>query len=130
MNFDDTIIYVNSLADVLAFYQKAFGFKSKFLHESGEYGELDTGATALAFASHGLAEANFSKAYLPVDAKAAPPGIELAFVTNDVQAAYQNAVNCGASPIRGRVERPWGQVVAYERSTERTLIKLCSPMGS
>lgn len=53
----------------------------------------------------------------------------LAFVTDDVQAAYQNAVDCGASPIRGPVEKPWGQAVAYVRSIEGTLIELCSPMG-
>ena len=130
MKFGYTIIYVNSVADVLAFYEKAFGFKSRFLHESGDYGELDTGATALAFASLDLADANFGKGYLAVNAEAAPPGIELAFVTDDVQAAYQNAVDYGASPIRGPVQKPWGQTVAYVRSIEGTLIELCSPMGS
>jgi lactoylglutathione lyase len=38
----------------LAFFEKAFGLKRKFVHESGTYGELDTGETALAFAAHEL----------------------------------------------------------------------------
>lgn len=128
MKFGYTIIYVDSVADVLTFYEKAFGFKSKFLHESGEYGELDTGFTALAFASLGLAEANLERGYLAISAETAPPGIELAFVTEDVQLAYQNAIDCGAIPVRGPIEKPWGQVVAYVRSIEGTLIELCSPI--
>ncbi len=51
MKFGYTIVYVDSVSDTLAFYKAAFGFDTRFLHESGEYGELETGATALAFAS-------------------------------------------------------------------------------
>lgn len=130
MKFGYTIIYVKSVADSLAFYEKAFGFKTKFLHESGEYGELSTGATALAFASFQLAEANLGEDYLPLSAETKPPGIELAFVTEDVHEAYQKAISCGALPIRGPVEKPWGQVVAHLRSIEGTVIELCSPMGT
>lgn len=129
MKFGYTIIYVSSVAETIAFYEKAFGFKPRFLHESGQYGELETGSTALAFASLELAETNFGKAYTPISAKATPPGIELAFVTDNVPLAYQKAVDCGAIPLQGPVEKPWGQIVAYIRSTEGTLIELCSPMG-
>ncbi|MGE8356838.1 MAG: VOC family protein, partial [Microvirgula sp.] len=54
MKFGYTIVYVASVAETLTFYQQAFGFDTRFLHESGEYGELETGGTALAFASHGM----------------------------------------------------------------------------
>lgn len=57
-----------------------------------------------------------------------PFGIELAFVTGDVEAAYARAVNAGALPIKEPMAKPWGQVVAYVRSTEGSLIELCSPM--
>lgn len=57
MKFGYTIIYVADVAQSLAFFDQAFGLKIRFLHESG-YGELETGATTLAFASHTLGKAN------------------------------------------------------------------------
>ena len=51
MKFGYTIVYVSSVADTLTFYKEAFGFETRFLHESGQYGELNTGGTVLAFAS-------------------------------------------------------------------------------
>jgi lactoylglutathione lyase len=51
MKFGYTIIYVPDVTASLVFFEKAFGFTRRFLHESGDYGELETGATTLAFAS-------------------------------------------------------------------------------
>ena len=84
MKFGYTIIYVPSVADALAFYEEAFGFQVRFLHESGQYGELESGSTTLAFASHALGEMNFGDNFLPVSATTTPLGIELAFFTEDV----------------------------------------------
>jgi predicted enzyme related to lactoylglutathione lyase len=50
-----TIIYVSDVLATVEFFEKAFGLKRRILHESG-YGELETGSTALAFATHGLGE--------------------------------------------------------------------------
>ena len=47
MQFGYTIIYVPDVAASLAFFERAFGFSPRFLHGSGTYGELDTGATTL-----------------------------------------------------------------------------------
>ena len=54
MKFAYTIVYVPDVSASLAFFEKAFGFTRRFLHESGTYGELDTGETTLAFAAHSL----------------------------------------------------------------------------
>ncbi len=129
MKFGYTIVYVSSVAETLAFYEKAFGFQKRFLHDSGQYGELDTGETTLAFASLELGALNFGSKYSPVSPSAAPPGIELAFVTEDVALAYARATTAGAVPIHAPVEKPWGQIVAYIRSLEGTLIELCSPVA-
>lgn len=51
MQLGYTIVYVPDVAQSLAFFEQAFGLKRRFLHESGEYGELETGASTLAFAS-------------------------------------------------------------------------------
>jgi lactoylglutathione lyase len=130
MKFGYTIIYVTSVADTLAFYQTAFGFETKFLHEAGDYGELETGTTTLAFASHALGEMNLAGRYQKVDRTADPFGVELAFVADDVPAAYARAIAAGAISIQAPTEKPWGQVVGYVRSQEGSLIELCSPMGA
>jgi len=129
MKFGYTIIYVPSVSEALSFYEKAFGFARRFLHESGEYGELDTGATTLAFASLAMGEMNLGSDYVPVSAHTPPPGIELAFVTEDVNAAYAKAVAAGAVAVHAPQAKPWGQIVAYVRAQEGTLVELCSPMG-
>ncbi|RBB92417.1 VOC family protein, partial [Pseudomonas sp. MWU12-2115] len=47
MQFGYTIIYVPEVETSLRFFEQAFGFKRRFLHESGTYGELETGSTTL-----------------------------------------------------------------------------------
>lgn len=130
MKFGYTIVYVPSVTQALAFYKAAFGFETRFLHESGEYGELETGETALAFASHAMGEMNLDGKYHPADPNASPLGVELAFVTDDVAAAYAKAIAAGAVAIKAPVEKPWGQTVAYLRASDGSLIELCSPMGA
>lgn len=128
MKFGYTIVYVSSVAEALAFYARAFGFRTRFLHASGQYGELDTGDTTLAFAALEMGAAHFGDRYVPLRPDVPPPGIELAFVADDVQAAFDRAVAAGATPLCVPEDKPWGQVVAYVRAQEGTLIELCSPM--
>lgn len=129
MKFGYTIVYVSSVEETLAFYKEAFGFETRFLHESGQYGELETGETVLAFASHALGEMNLGGQYQKTDPDAAPLGVELAFISDDVTAAHARAVAAGAISIAPPIEKPWGQVVAYVRAKEGSLIELCSPIG-
>ncbi|MBW4465111.1 MAG: VOC family protein [Pegethrix bostrychoides GSE-TBD4-15B] len=129
MKFGYTIVYVSSVADALTFYKDAFGFETRFLHESGQYGELDTGETVLAFASHDMGEMNLDGQYQHLDLTAIPFGVELAFVTDDVALSYAKAVAAGAIPIKEPSTKPWGQVVAYVRSKEGSLIELCSAVN-
>jgi uncharacterized glyoxalase superfamily protein PhnB len=129
MKFGYTIVYVSSVTEALTFYKEAFGFETRFLHDSNQYGELETGTTIFAFASHAMGEMNLGGQYQKADPNAAPLGIELAFVTDDVASAYAKAVAAGAIPIKPPIEKPWGQVVAYVRAKEGSLIELCSPIG-
>ena len=129
MRFGYTIVYVESVAETLKFYKEAFGFETRFLHESGQYGELKTGETTLAFASHSMGEMTLGSHYQKVDPMASPLGIELAFVTEDVAGAYARAVSAGAVSMSPPASKPWGQVVAYVRSQEGSLIEICSPMS-
>jgi lactoylglutathione lyase len=127
MKFGYTIIYVDSVAQTLAFYNKAFGFKTRFLHEGGDYGELETGATTLAFAAHSLGEMNLNGKYQKTDPNHIPLGIELAFVTEHVETAFAQAVAAGAVALKPPTLKPWGQTVGYVRSLEGSLIEICSP---
>lgn len=130
MKFGYTIVYVSSVREALAFYKEAFGFETRFLHDSDQYGELETGATVLAFASHAMGEMNLDGQYQKADPNSAPLGVELAFVTDNVASAYAKAIAAGANPIKAPVEKPWGQVVAYVRAKDGSLIELCSLIGS
>ena len=57
MKFGYTIVYVTDVAASLAFFEKAFGLKTRFIHESG-YGELETGQTTLALVTESVAAAH------------------------------------------------------------------------
>ncbi len=128
MKFGYTIIYVPDVAASLEFFEKAFGLKRRFVHESG-YGELDTGATALAFATHALGKSNLPDGYVQASASKQPLGIEVALVTESVPEAHARAVSAGAISIKAPVVKPWGQTVSYVRCPDGTLVELCSPVA-
>jgi catechol 2,3-dioxygenase-like lactoylglutathione lyase family enzyme len=129
MKFGYTIIYVPDVAASLAFFAKAFGFTTRFLHESGTYGELDTGETTLAFAQHSLGEMHFPDGYVKASAAPKPLGMEVAFVTPAVGEAHAKAVAAGAIELNAPEAKPWGQVVSYVRCPDGTLVELCSPIN-
>ena len=126
MRYGYTILYVRDVAAALDFYERAFGQKRRLLHESGEYGELDTGSTTLAFAAHGLAAQNIGEAF-QAPGERDPTPFEVCFVTEDVQAGYRRALESGAEAISEPRTKPWGQDVAYVRDPEGTLIEIASP---
>ena len=131
MKFGYTIIYVEDVQKAINFYKQAFGFNPKFIYEQDgniDYGELETGNTVLAFASHQLGQMNLQGKYEKVSAEGKPFGYELAFVSDDVSAAYQKAIKAGAISISEPTEKPWGQTVAYIRAEEGTLIEICNPI--
>lgn len=125
MKFGYTIIYVENVVETIEFYEKAFGIKRKFVHESLTYAELDTGATTLAFATHELAELN-DLAIAPNRKDAIAAGFEVCFITENVQAAFDHATEHGASPIATPAQKPWGQIVAYVRDLNGCLVELCT----
>ncbi|CAN5288174.1 hypothetical protein BH11PSE11_BH11PSE11_08090 [soil metagenome] len=130
MKFGYTIIYVPDVEASLAFFEKAFGFSRRFLHESGTYGELLTGETTLAFAALALGSAHFPNGFVAAHGSPVPLGMEVAFITDDVNAAHEVAVAAGASAVRQPETMAWGQVVSYVRCPDGTLVELCTPVGA
>ena len=130
MKFGYTILYVSDVASAIKFYVEAFGFGIRFMHDGGDYAELSTGETVLAFASHSLGESNFPEGYTKLTDLNKPAGIEIAFVADDVAGAVTKAVAAGATLIMEAKLKPWGQTVAYVRAPDGCLIELCTPVGN
>lgn len=130
MKLGYTIIYVPDVAASLAFCEQAFGLTRRFLHESGTYGELDTGETTLSFAAHELGDANFPGGHVAAHKSTQPLGFEIGLVTSDVAGAHARAVKAGATELSAPVTKPWGQVVSYVRCPDGLLVELCSPISA
>lgn len=129
MKLGYTIIYVPDVAASLGFFEKAFGLAPKFIHESGTYGELNTGETTLSFAAHELGDMNFPGGHVHADQSVQPLGFEIAFVTEDVQSAHAKAVATGAAELAAPQRKPWGQTVSYVRCPDGILVELCTPIA-
>ena len=128
MKFGYTIVYVANVSASLAFFERAFGFPIRFEHESGDYGELDTGETTLGFAAHALGATNLLAGYVAADTSPQPLGMELAFVTENICEAHARAIAAGATEIKAPQTKPWGQTVSYLRCPDGTLVELCTPV--
>lgn len=124
MKLGYVILYVPDVASAVAFYEKAFGVARRFVHDSGQYAELETGATALAFADEAMVAASHGfRRNRPQDPAA---GAEVGFVTGDVPASFRRAVAAGATPLVEPTTKPWGQVVSYVRDLNGVLVEICS----
>lgn len=128
MKFEYTMIYVDDVERTLDFYQRAFGFETRFLHDEKTYGELETGETVFAFASHELERSNLED-YIRTDATY-PLGFEIAFITEAVASDFKRTIEADAKAIRASVMKPWGQLVAYVRAPEGKGIELGAPIDS
>lgn len=128
MKFGYAIIYVPDVATSLTFFEQAFGLSRRFLHESGTYGELDTGETTLAFAAHELGDMNFPGGHVEAHKSPKPLGFEVALVTPQVAEAHALALAAGATELAAPQAKPWGQLVSYVRCPDGVLVELCTPM--
>jgi lactoylglutathione lyase len=124
VRFGYTILYVRDVAASLEFYERAFGQTRRLLHESGQYAELETGPTTLAFASRELAADNLPEGASAAPEDAPPTVFEVCFVSEDVAADHARAVEAGAATVSEPHEKPWGQRVAYVRDLEGNLIEI------
>jgi lactoylglutathione lyase len=102
-----------------------FGYTILYVDESGSYGELETGATALAFVSHTLLRQIGKTPQAPV---LDTPTSEIALVTDDVAGAVKRAVDAGARLVQEAKDMPWGQTIAYVGDCNGFLVELCTPV--
>ncbi len=123
MQFRYTILYVEDVPATVAFFESAFGLTRGFVHESGDYGEMATGSTKLAFSSLALM-AQLGKSPRLHDASV--PSYEIALETDDVAGALDRAVGAGAHLVQAVRKEPWGQTTAYVSTPQGVLVELCT----
>jgi len=125
MKLNYVIIYVDNTVEATKFYEKAFDMKTKFIHESNMYAEMNSGETTLAFANNEMLEMNMGIKAL----KGQKNCFEIAFSTDDVQKSFEKAILNGAKELKKPETKPWGQTVAYVEDSFGTIVELCTPMG-
>ena len=128
MRFGYAIAYVRDVEGSVAFYERAFGLKRRFVDEGGQYAEMETGETTLAFASNQLGRSNLPGGFRENDPAQPPAGVEIALLTDDVHAAFSSALAAGSTEVAGPKTKPWGQTVAYVRDLNGVLVEIASPM--
>ena len=127
VSFGFTICYVDDVEAVLARFEAAFNMQRRLLTEDGRYGELDTGATVLAFAEREFGRAHFVNPMVRKSFDGAPNCLEFVLLTDEVQKVYDSAIAAGMSSITPPLDRPWGQTLAWVRDPAGVLIELSTP---
>jgi lactoylglutathione lyase len=126
MKLGYAILYVDDVRQTVDFYSKAFGLTPKFVHEAGDFGEMDTGTTSLAFCANALLR---QMGKTPGRPSAEAPCFEIALVTPDVPAAMQRALGAGCRQLQAPETMSWGQTVAYVTDLNGFVVELCTPVA-
>jgi len=121
---DYVVLVVEDLDRALKFYTDVLGLPLK--HRSGDFAQLDTGATRLALYTRAAMgrTLGLSLQKPPEDA----PGFEIGFKVPDADAAFAELVARGAAPAAPPTTRPWGQRTAYVRDPDGHLIELAQDL--
>jgi lactoylglutathione lyase len=122
------IVYVDDPAAASAFYAETFGLTPEFASPDGSYAQLDTGPTRLAFAAYALGDGNFDGGVRRADGTGPPFNVEIALVTDNVDAAYATAAKAGCAGLAEPQDKPHGQRVSWVRDPFGTLLELASPL--
>jgi len=117
------ILYVENVLDTVTFYKRAFGLEQRFLHESNQYAEMETGQTSLAFAGEDFIESSHSFRLNRRSEMAA--GAEIALVVENVEKSFKHAVEAGALELVTPTLKPWGQTVSYVRDLNGFIVEIC-----
>jgi uncharacterized glyoxalase superfamily protein PhnB len=123
------IVYVDDPAAASDYYQRTFGLKGEFVGPCGEFAQLDTGTTRLAFAAYGLGERNFPGGVRRAALDEQPGNVEITLVCDEVDAAFARAVEAGCTPLAEPADQPHGQRVGWVRDPFGTLLELATPVS-
>jgi|ERR1700674_1044893 lactoylglutathione lyase len=116
---DYIILIVADLDRAVQFYADVLGLPLG--HRSGAYAQFNTGATRLAlYRRDAMTETLGISLKPPMDDA---PGFELGFKVVDVDAAFVEITERGATAVTLPTDRPWGQRTAYVRDPDGYLIE-------
>ncbi len=123
---DYVILIVEDMDRALRFYTDVLGLRLG--HRSGDYAQLDTGATRLGLYTRGAMGKTLGMSLKPPAHDA--PGFEIGFKVPDVEEVFSELVGRGASAVMPPTDRPWGQRTAYVRDPDGHLIELAQDLRS
>jgi lactoylglutathione lyase len=126
--FKYTILYVKDVVATVEFYTKAFGLETGFVTPEADYGEVITGSTTLSFANLELGNSNIKSGFVQSTMDTKPFGIELAFVSENIEETWNQAISAGATVLESIETKVWGQQVGYLRDPNGFLLEICTPM--
>jgi lactoylglutathione lyase len=114
----------------VAFYGRAFGLGLHYMHPSGGYAELDSGAAVLGFLSETFIDKTDLFSGLPIalnrrDLPAA--SAHVALWSANIEADWLRAVEAGAEIVKALEAKPWGQISGYVRDLDGIIVELCTP---
>ena len=127
LHFRYSAFFVSDVPATVAFYDKAFGFKLRYMHPSSGYAELETGNTLLCFISDAFLEKAGligGLAYAPNRPQENPVAAQVAFVCDDIAADWARAVAAGAVVVKSPEAKPWGQTAGYLRDCNGVIVEL------
>lgn len=125
MKLSYTIFYVDDVTKTVAFYERAFGLKNRFIHESHMYAELETGNTTFAFANHELINTLLNGHLL--EKKASFSG-QISLEPDDIDQAYNHAIQAGAKSLKPPTDMPWGFRTAFLQDLNGFIVELAKPI--
>ncbi len=128
-NYKYTILYVQDVLATVEFYEKAFALERGFITPEGDYGEVITGQTTLSFANMELGNSNIKTGFIASNRQNQPFGIELAFVSADIEETWKQAIDAGATVLQPIETKIWGQQVGYLKDPNGFLLEICTPMA-
>jgi lactoylglutathione lyase len=122
MKFGYTIVFVEDVPKTVEFYQQAFGFQAAFV--SPMFAQMQTGETTLAFGANANERKELPIPFRPNTADTEPAGVQISFLTDDVEASFATAISAGAIPVVHPQKMSWGQTISRVRDCNGLLVSI------
>jgi catechol 2,3-dioxygenase-like lactoylglutathione lyase family enzyme len=120
LKFATAVVYADDVPATIAFYCRVTGLNPTYYDSNLGFALLGEDQ-AVAIASHDAGSLMLADGYSHARSNRVS-GTELAFWARDVAAAFQIAVEAGATALTPPRVMPWGQTVAYVQAPEGTIL--------
>ena len=127
LKFATAVVYAEDVPATVAFYHRVTGLEPTYYDADLGFALLGEDQ-AVAIASHNAGMLMLANGYGHVRSNRVR-GTELAFWTRDVAAAFQVAVEAGATALTPPRVMPWGQTVAYVQAPDGTILGFVTRVG-